>query len=282
MQMSPELTKTLTAAVDGMPDFPKSVQRVLELTRDVNSTPKDLVEVIDKDPVLTVKILKVVNSAYYSLPKQITSVGHAVVYLGFNTIKNLALSIAAIGMLPKTNEAGFDGQQYLLHSLATAAIAKQLALKVDDADPMDCFIAGLLHDFGKVVLAQFMPREFRSALEVSQQQGSSLHLALRATLGVDHAVVGAMLVEKWRFAPHLVETIRYQYGPELADSDMIACIFGANQISKKLNFGFAGNLLVEEFPAAVGKRLGGVLEEVIVSLGDLNPLFEEAKIFSKI
>jgi putative nucleotidyltransferase with HDIG domain len=232
--------------------------------------------------VLTVKILKVVNSAYYSLPKQITSVGHAVVYLGFNTIKNLALSIAAIGMLPKTNEAGFDGQQYLLHSLATAAIAKQLALKVDDADPMDCFIAGLLHDFGKVVLAQFMPREFRSALEVSQQQGSSLHLALRATLGVDHAVVGAMLVEKWRFAPHLVETIRYQYGPELADSDMIACVFGANQVSKRLNFGFAGNLLVEEFPPAVSKRLGGTLDEVIAALGDLNPLFEEAKIFSKI
>jgi putative nucleotidyltransferase with HDIG domain len=282
MQMSPELTKKLTSAVDGMPAFPKSVQRVLELTRDVNSMPKDLVEVIDKDPVLTVKILKVVNSAYYSLPKQITSVGHSVVYLGFNTIKNLALSIAAIGMLPKTNEAGFDGQQYLLHSLATAAIAKQVALKAGDADPMDCFIAGLLHDFGKVVLAQFMPGEFRRALEVSQQQGTSLHLALRETLGVDHAVVGAMLVEKWRFAPHLVETIRHQYGPELADSDMIACVFGANQISKKLGFGFAGNLLVEEFPSAVVKRLGGTLDEVIASLGDLNPLFEEAKIFSKI
>jgi putative nucleotidyltransferase with HDIG domain len=282
MEMSPELTKKLAAAVDGMPAFPKSVQRVLELTRDVNSTPKDLVEVIDKDPVLTVKILKVVNSAYYSLPKQITSVGHAVVYLGFNTIKNLALSIAAIGMLPKSNEAGFDGQQYLLHSLATAAIAKQLALKVDDADPMDCFIAGLLHDFGKVVLAQFLPHEFKTALEVSQTRGASLHLALREVLGVDHAVVGAMLVEKWRFAPHLVETIRHQYGPELADSDMIACVFGANQISKKLNFGAAGNSLVEEFPPAVAKRLGGSLDAVIASLGDLNPLFEEAQIFSKI
>ena len=213
MSMSPELTKKLAAAVDGMPAFPKSVQRVLELTRDVNSMPKDLVEVVDKDPVLTVKILKVVNSAYYSLPKQITSVGHAVVYLGFNTIKNLALSIAAIGMLPKSNEAGFDGQQYLLHSLATAAIAKQLALKADDADPMDCFIAGLLHDFGKVVLAQFMPGEFRAALLGSQKHGISLHQALRSVLGVDHAVVGAMLVEKWRFAPHLVETIRHQFGP---------------------------------------------------------------------
>ena len=280
--MSPELAKKLAAAVDGMPAFPKSVQRVLELTRDVNSTPKDLVEVIDKDPVLTVKILKVVNSAYYSLPKQITSVGHSVVYLGFNTIKNLSLSIAAIGMLPKTNEAGFDGQQYLLHSLATAAIAKQLALKVDDADPMDCFIAGLLHDFGKVVLAQFMPAEFRTALDVSKQQGTSLHLALRQVIEVDHAVVGAMLVEKWRFAPKLVETIRHQYGPELADSDMIACVFGANQISKQLQFGFAGNLLVEPFPPSVAKRLGGTLEEVITRLGDLTPLFEEAQIFSKI
>lgn len=282
MQMSPELTKRLTAAVDGMPAFPKSVQRVLELTRDVNSTPKDLVEVIDKDPVLTVKILKVVNSAYYSLPRQITSVGHAVVYLGFNTIKNLALSIAAIGMLPKTNEAGFDGQQYLLHSLATASIAKQVALKADDADPMDCFIAGLLHDFGKVVLAQFMPMEFRTALEVSQRQGTSLHLALRTQIGVDHAVVGAMLVEKWRFAPKLIETIRYQYGPELADTDMVACVFAANQISKKLNFGFAGNCLVEEFPPMVVKRLGLDLDALMVCLGDLNPLFEEAQVFSKI
>ncbi|MFY8041295.1 MAG: HDOD domain-containing protein, partial [Rhodoferax sp.] len=129
--MSPELSQKLTAAVDGMPAFPKSVQRILELTRDVNSTPKDLVDVIDKDPVVTVKILKVVNSAYYSLPKQITSIGHAVVYLGFNTIKNLALSIAAIGMMPKDNAAGFDVQQYLLHSLATAGIAKQLAIKAD-------------------------------------------------------------------------------------------------------------------------------------------------------
>lgn len=282
MPMSPELTKKLTAAVEGMPAFPKSVQRVLELTRDVNSTPKDLVEVIDKDPVLTVKILKVVNSAYYSLPKQITSVGHSVVYLGFNTIKNLALSIASIGMLPKSNEAGFDGQQYLLHSLATAAIAKQIAMKSGDADPMDCFIAGLLHDFGKVVLAQFMPKEFRVALEVSQQEGRSLHLALRDSLGVDHAVVGAMLVEKWRFAPQLVETIRHQYGPELADSDMIACVFAANQISKKLHFGFAGNTLVEEFPASVVRRLGGDLDTVLASLGDLTALYEEAQVFSKI
>jgi putative nucleotidyltransferase with HDIG domain len=280
--MSPELTQKLAAAVDAMPAFPKSVQRILELTRDVNSTPKDLVEVIDKDPVVTVKILKVVNSAYYSLPKQITSIGHAVVYLGFNTIKNLALSIAAIGMMPKENASGFDVQQYLLHSLATAGLAKQLAARVNDADPMDCFIAGLLHDFGKVVFAQFMPDQFKESLRTSQSDGTSLHSALQHTIGVDHVVVGAMLVEKWRFAPHLIETIRHQHPSNLKDTDMIACVFGANQISKKLNFGFGGNPFIDEFPAPVQARLGGTLDEVIASLGDLVPLFEEAKLFAKL
>lgn len=280
--MSPELSQKLSAAVDGMPAFPKSVQRILELTRDVNSTPKDLVEVIDKDPVVTVKILKVVNSAYYSLPKQITSIGHAVVYLGFNTIKNLALSIAAIGMLPKDNASGFDVQQYLLHSLSTAGLAKQLASKLDDADPMDCFIAGLLHDFGKVVFAQFMPNEFRTALIRCQSDGSSLHVALQETIGADHVVVGAMLVEKWRFAPKLIETIRHQHLSNLKDTDMIACVFGANQICKKLKFGFGGNPNFDEFPSSVQARLGGSLDQVIAKLGDLNPLFDEAKLFAKL
>ncbi|APW42331.1 HDOD domain-containing protein [Rhodoferax saidenbachensis] len=280
--MSPEISQKLAAAVEGMPAFPKSVQRILELTRDVNSTPKDLVDVIDKDPVVTVKILKVVNSAYYSLPKQITSIGHSVVYLGFNTIKNLALSIAAIGMLPKDNAAEFDVQQYLLHSLATAALAKQLASKVDDADPMDCFIAGLLHDFGKVVFAQFMPEEFKAALLISKNTGTSLHMALQQTIGADHVVVGAMLVEKWRFAPRLIETIRHQHIADFKDTDMIACVFGANQISKKLEFGFGGNPCIDEFPASVQKRLGGTLDQVIAAMGDLTPLFEEAKIFAKL
>jgi len=280
--MSPELTQKLASAVDAMPAFPKSVQKILELTRDVNCTPKDLVEVIDKDPVVTVKILKVVNSAYYSLPKQITSIGHAVVYLGFNTIKNLALSIAAIGMLPKDNASGFDVQQYLLHSLATAAVAKQLASRVDDADPMDCFIAGLLHDFGKVVFAQLMPTEFKAALLLCKTEGVPLQVATQREIGADHALVGAMLAEKWRFAPHLIETIRHQNLQDLKDTDMIACVFGANQICKKLGFGFGGNYCIDEFPPTMERRLGGSLDTVIASMGDLNPLFEEAKIFAKV
>lgn len=280
--MGPELTERLAAAIDSMPGFPHSVQRILALTRDMNCSPKELIHVIEKDPLVTVKVLKVVNSAYYSMPKQVTSISHAVVYLGLNTIKNIALGIAAIGVLPSVHMGGFDGQQYLMHSLATASIARQLAYRVDDADPMDCFIAGLLHDFGKVLLAKSMPHEFRKALEYSQWHETSLHLALRDVIGVDHAVVGAMLVERWHFAPQLVETIRSQTGDQLPDTGMVACVFAANQISKKLHLGFGGNPFVEPLPAAVARRLGGTLDEVTASLGDINALYESARIFTRV
>ncbi len=280
--LPPDLSQRLANAVDKMPAFPKSVEKILELTRDVNCTPKDIVQVIEKDPVVTDKILKVVNSAYYSLPRQMTSVNHAVVYLGFNTIKNLALSIAAVGIMPKQNAAGFDVDQYLLHSLSTAGIARKLATQLGDTDPMDCFIAGLLHDFGKVVFAQFLPQEFRQALVLSQSDGSSLHEALRKIVGVDHAVVGGMLVEKWRFAPDLISTISHQYDAEQLDTGLFACVYTANQISKKLGFGFGGNPCIYPLPHKVMQRMGGTLDDIIGASDAWGVAFEDAKLFAKI
>ncbi|WP_293662303.1 HDOD domain-containing protein [Rhodoferax sp. OV413] len=279
--MNAAMSDRITAAVEAMPAFPKSVQKILVLTRDINSPPKDLVGVIGKDPVLTVKILRVVNSAYYSLPKQITSIGHAVVFLGFNTIKNLALSIAAIGMLPDKNDAGFDSHAYFMHSLVTAGIAKRLAAKTADADPMDCFSAGLLHDFGKIVFTQYLPQEFKRALETSAADGSSLHLALQAFAGADHAEVGAMLLEKWRFAPAFVDVIRHQQPDSLTDSGMAACVFAANQISKRLGL-CAGNEFVAALPSHAQMRLGGNLDELTSSLGDITRIVDEATVFARL
>ncbi|TXT36220.1 MAG: metal dependent phosphohydrolase [Comamonadaceae bacterium] len=278
--MNPDLSMRLIAAVDHMPAFPKSVEQILALTRDMSCSPKDLVQVINGDPVVTVKVLRVVNSAYYGLSKQITSVDHAVVFLGFNTIKNLALSMAAIGMLPSSGLSGFDGQRYLMHSMATASIARQLAHRLHEADANDCFIAGLLHDFGKVVVAQFMPTDFRKSMELSLWQGLPLHRALQEVIGVDHAHVGAMLAEKWRFAPDLVQTIRYQHEPENSDTPMMATVVAANQISKQLGFEFGGWLVIEELADCVANRLGGKLESVRLSLGDLGPMLNEANVFS--
>lgn len=281
---SEELTKKLSAAVEKMPAFPKSVQRILELTRDVNCPPKELIMVIEKDPVMTMKLLRILNSAYYSFPKQITSVSQSVVYLGLNTVKNMALSFAAMGTLPKENAAGFDVQRYLMHSLTTASLARILCQKYghDETDPADCYIAGLLHDFGKVVFAQFMPEEFKQALARSSEQAISLHTAEKEIIGSDHTVVGGMLVERWQFPKQLTENIRNHHGVISPQNTVQSCLFVANQISKRLALGNSGNSIAEELSPALVERFGGKLDDVIASLGDLSIVASEAQVFAQV
>lgn len=282
-QLTPELERRLTTAVDRMPAFPRSVQLVLEMTRNINVLPKQLVGVIEKDPVMTMKILKVINSAYYSLPNKITSVNQSVVYLGINTIKNLALSFAAVGILPKVNTAGFDIQRYLVHSLTTAAIARQLCsvYAKGEADPGDCYVAGLLHDFGKVVFAQFLAHEFREALDLSEAQNMPLHQAERQIIGVDHGVVGAMLAKRWQFAEQLVQCIRDHHAENAEPSAMLDCVRVADQICR-------GSLDAERRVARwsqelpVAPRFGENLDAVVSGLGDFDSIVAEALLFVQV
>jgi len=280
-ETSAELTRKLSVAVEQMPAFPKSVQRILELSRDINSRPKDLVMVIEKDPVMTMKLLRILNSAYYSFPKQITSVNQSVVFLGLNTIKNMALSFAAMGVLPQTNAADFDIQRYLMHSLTTASIARTLCQKFGaDIDPTDCYIAGLLHDFGKVVFAQFMPTEFKEALTLSAEEEISLHDAEKLVIGADHSLVGAMLVEKWQFPVSLTDTIRHHHDQLSPANTLQCCLFVADQISKELYLSTRSELQLEELPTVLITRFGS-MASIVANLGDLSKVVAEAHSFTR-
>jgi putative nucleotidyltransferase with HDIG domain len=266
-----------------MPAFPQSVQRVLELTRDINCLPKNLVAVIEKDPVMTAKILRVINSAYYSLPSKITSVGQSVVYLGLNTIKNLALSIAAVGMLPRFNASGFDIQSYLLHSLTTAAVSRQLCATFakGEMDPADAYIAGLLHDFGKAVYAQFMAGEFARARAVSEDHAIPLHQAELEVIGADHALVGSMLATKWQFPEHLVACIRDHHNMQAPPTALMDCVRVADQICRKLGFGNSGNAWREDEEMAAPERFGS-FDGAIAALGDVEKIVSDAQMFAQV
>ncbi len=279
-----ELERKLGIAVDRMPAFPKSVQKILELTRNINCLPKELVAVIEKDPVMTVKILKVINSAYYGLSNKINSVGQSVVYLGINTVKNLALGFAAVGILPRMNAAGFDIQRYLLHSLLVASLGRLLATQYakGEADPGDCYIAGLLHDFGKAVFAQFMADEFRNAMARTYQEGMPLHEAELACIGADHALVGAMLAKRWQFPDHMIDCIRDHHNPAAEPSALMDCLRMANQIARKLEVGDSGNPWRENEAVAAPARFGDDIDAVIASLGDLQRYIDDAQTFAQV
>lgn len=283
-ETSSALSKKISDAIGKMPAFPKSMQRILELSRDINCPPKELVSVIEKDPVMTMKLLHIINSAYYSFPKQITSVNQSIVYIGLNTIKNMALSFSVTGVLPQQNAAGFDMQRHLMHSLVTASLARILCQKFsrDGTDPGDCNLAGLLHDFGKVVFAQFMPEEFRQALRFSAEKNVPLHVAEQQIIGVDHSVVGAMLVEGWQFPKNISDTIRHHHDGAFPNSTLHHCLFVADQLSKHSSLNNSGLGMVEELPPAIAERFGGNLDEIIVKLGDLSNVAAEAQAFAQI
>ncbi|KJR42631.1 signal transduction protein [Candidatus Magnetoovum chiemensis] len=282
-----ESKERIIKMVDKMPAFPKSVHRILELTSDINCDPKALVQVIEHDPVLIVRILNVVNSAAFGLSRKITSINHAVVYVGLNTVKNLALSTATIGMLPRKNKAGFNMDHFLMHSLSTAAISRVLARRqgIGETELFDYFLAGLLHDIGKIVFAQFVPMKFKDALMLAEEQSIHLHKAEKEVFNANHAQVGALLTERWQLPDNIVNSIANHHSAH-KNSDKRTliddCLFVANQISKELNYGFGGEKIVDEMTDAMIERFGMDLKQIIASLGDISNEIEKNRIFIKV
>ena len=280
--ISTELVHRLSSAVERMPAFPNGVQAILKLTRDINCQPKDLVAVIEKDPVIAVKILRIINSAYYNVGNKISSINQSVVYLGINTVKNLALNISIVGMLPKQNAAGFDTQHYLMHALLTASLTEQLGNRYAEGEVAgnDCYIAGLLHNFGKVVFAQFLPEQFLAATTFAAERQAPLFLAERKIIGADHALVGAMLAQHWQFPDALVECISSHHtAPD--QSVLGECLFAADLIGETLGFDACSNRKPEQALPALPARFGDSLEALMQSLPTLTKIVDEARQFSQ-
>ncbi|ADU62210.1 MAG: HDOD domain-containing protein [Pseudodesulfovibrio sp.] len=281
----PNVRTNLVDAVERMPAFPKSVHQVLKLASDINCSQKCLVEIIKKDPVFTLKILRLVNSAYFGLSREVTSINHASVYLGLNTLKNVALGLAAVGAMPRANMAGLDMDAFWLHSLAVATATRMLGgmLGVSQDEAADYFAAGLLHDIGKVVLALYMAEEFEDVGRLMDREGMPMYEAEMAVLGATHADVGAMLAVKWNLPVDLGDAIARHHTPDQGDrSQLVDCVFAADQISKKLCFGSSGNLAVQPLPAPVRARFGLDLDGLIAGMPTLDQEVGEARIFIRL
>lgn len=275
--------KKLIQLVDGMPAFPPSVYHILKLTSDINCPPKELIRVIDLDPVLTFKLLQLVNSPYFGLSRQIGSIRQAVVFVGINTIKNLALTIAPMEMLSHENLNGQFLEGVLSHSIAVGVIARHLARRsgISAEESTDFFVAGLLHDFGKIALHRFFPLQHARALALAAKKPIPLHEAEQEILHLNHAKVGALLADKWCLPPGCAVSMgrHHDWKPKHA-SPMLDCILAANIIANTIGIGDSGNPITEiALPPEVAFRLGGTLPELIGTLGDISAEIHKLQIF---
>jgi len=187
--------------LDGIKDIPTLPAIVFELNkylRDSNTSIKTVCDTIEKDQAITLKILKLVNSAFYGFKSKISDLRNAVVLLGYNAVRNAIVSLSVINSFPKNlSLKDFDISQFWKHSLAVAVTSKNIAQLSKKESPDNCFVGGLLHDTGKVILAQYFPDLFETVWSTLQTEHLTFYEAEQKSLPIDHSKIGAHLAAKW-------------------------------------------------------------------------------------
>ncbi len=281
--------KRVQAAIARMPSLSTTVVKVLETCNEPRASANDLQKVISLDPVLTGRVLKLVNSAYFALGKSITSLTRAIIMLGVNTVKNLALSYAILkNMKGSGSFQAFTADDFWLHCLGVGVVAKSLAAiqKRLPGEQEEYFVAGLLHDLGKLPLNKQFSREYYQVCQSAPGQGEPFILSENRLLGIDHCKVGAMIARKWQLGESMIETLSCHHNPDdcsVQSQDMVSTISLANQMVIGSAIGTAGDCIIDSAMLEVLTDKLGVDEGQISNLEET--VFEEiekAKIFLEI
>ncbi len=199
-------------AISDIPTLPEIALKVNGLLQDEDISIRKLGGIIEKDQAIVIKILRLVNSSFYQFKSKIESIPRAMVVLGLNTISNAVLSVSVINVFPDTeSDNGLDIKEFWRHSIAVAVVSKHLGTKTLLESPDECFIAGLLHDIGKVVLAQHFVDLFAQISTLIEEEGLTFLEAERKVAPVNHAQIGGHLAQRWQLPGALADAIKYHH-----------------------------------------------------------------------
>ena len=286
--MSEENLKKISAYISKLPALPVTVSKVMEIANNPATSPVDLNKVISLDPVLMARVLKLINSAYYGVTNQVTSLVRAIIMLGINTVKNLALSTAVMGSLGKKDifqSLNMDG--FWRHSLSVGVLSKMIARtrNVDPKSLEEYFITGLLHDIGKIPLNNTLTKEFVQAMSEADRQRIPLYRAEAEYIGFDHCTAGLLIGEAWKFGEEILDAIKCHHTPEnCAQKNMpfVYTVAAADYYVNTNGIGFSGSRYPEPVPQTVLASLGISWEAIEAMHEELIQEIEKAKIFLKI
>lgn len=193
--------------------FPDVYFQIVTVLRSPTSSAKEIAEVVSRDPSLSAKLLKLVNSPFYGFPSRVDSLPRAVALVGGNELSTLALGISAINVFKDIPPELIDMRTFWDHSLRCAIFAKLIAGQCDKANQERHFVAGLLHDIGKLLLYKKLPYASAQALVYSRENGVPEFESENTVIGFDHARIAMLLVREWNFPTQLEESIGQHHMP---------------------------------------------------------------------
>lgn len=211
-----EKLKSLVSNLRTLPSFPTLHLEIMEEIESPGSTIQGIAKIVAQDPGITAKILQVANSAALGLSGHINDPVEAVQQLGMNTVRSLALSAQVFKSLqsPRNNRFSPDALWQHLMQCAHLAHAIMRRERADAADTEDAFTAGMMHDIGKLMLADSLPADFEKALALAAEQNIPLHEAEQQIFGATHAGIAAYLLGLWGLPAAIVEAVAFHHQPE--------------------------------------------------------------------
>ena len=286
--MEEALEKNLKNYIKTIPSLPTSVTKVLEICNNPQTSPADLNHVISLDPVLVGRVLKLINSAYYGLGQTVTNLARAIIMLGINTVKNLALSTAVMGHLSAKKEAsGLDMEGFWRHSLCVGVSAKLLARKrgIDVKMTEEYFTAGLLHDLGKIPLNAVLSKDYMLTIGIADRKRKPLFQAEDSSLGINHCTAGAMIKDAWKLEGAVGDTILHHHSCDTysgENKDVLFSVVAANRFAAISEIGFSG----DRYPEPVSPEIWDFLNVTDEAFNEIEENvfgeIEKAAVFLKI
>jgi len=254
-KVSPAALKKIVEKIQDLPTLPPVVSRLLGLIDDPNSSARDVEAILSRDPSLTMKVMRLVNSPFYGYGN-IKTVQQAVVILGFEAIRGIALSAAAFEAFPGVGRPGFSRIDFWRHSLAVGVAGRLLAQRAGWKDFEEAFVAGIIHDIGKVVLDEYCPELWERVLLHTKEHNCLIVESERAVLGLSHAQIGRWLASRWHLPPAYVAAIFYHHQPGFAANEkkMAGVIHVADVIARTLKLGSGGDTKVPPLDPAGWKE----------------------------
>jgi len=265
--------------IENLPTLPAIAMEVNRMLEDYNTSIKQLSSAVERDQSLVFKMLKLVNSAFFGLRSKVGNIPHAITLLGFNTVRNAVVSVSIIDAFSdKEGLEGFEITDFWIHSVGVAVTSKYLAEMTRLHTPDDCFIGGLLHDIGKIVLAQYFQDLFKTVWRSVQEDNLSFYDAEKRDIPIDHARIGGHLAKKWQLPVGLVDAIRYHHtvNNNASDPNLLMIINLADIIVNTCIADSKGKLELSSIHSEVVKAMRSPLDTLSDWLPEVSKEIESA------